>query len=53
MWHLQTKKLLRTLIGHAAPVKAIAISPDGQTLASGSGDRTIKIWQARQELLPS
>jgi hypothetical protein len=37
--------LLRTLTGHADPVLSVAISPDGQTLASGSGDKTIKVWE--------
>jgi sugar lactone lactonase YvrE len=36
--------LAKTLTGHSQPVVAIAISPNSQTLASGSGDRTIKIW---------
>src|SRR5947209_11211551 len=36
--------LKRTLEGHAENVNSIAISPDGQTLASGSWDKTIKVW---------
>ena len=28
-------------------VNTIAISPDGQTLASGSKDKTIKIWNLK------
>ena len=36
-----------SLIGHSESVLSVAISPDGQTVASGSGDRTIKIWQLR------
>ena len=32
------------LIGHKGPVLAVAISPDGQTIASGSRDNTIKLW---------
>jgi len=42
----------RTLKGHSAWVYAIAISPDGKTLASGSYNGTIKIWNLqRGELL--
>jgi WD40 repeat protein len=32
------------LTGHTSAVNAIAISPDGTTLASASSDRTVKIW---------
>ncbi|MBD2155090.1 serine/threonine-protein kinase [Leptolyngbya sp. FACHB-16] len=32
------------LEGHTGPVTAIAISPDGLLLASGSTDRSIKLW---------
>ncbi|HEX7735546.1 MAG TPA: WD40 repeat domain-containing protein [Ktedonobacteraceae bacterium] len=35
---------LRTLTGHRDPVLSVAFSPDGQTLASGSWDNTIKLW---------
>jgi WD40 repeat protein len=33
-----------TLLGHAGAVTAIAISPDGELIASGSSDKTIKLW---------
>ena len=31
--------------GHSFSVNSVAYSPDGQLLASGSGDLTIKLWQ--------
>ncbi|MFM5940070.1 MAG: WD40 repeat domain-containing protein [Dolichospermum sp.] len=33
-----------TLKGHSDSVTAIAITPDGKTLISGSDDNTIKVW---------
>ena len=35
---------LCTCAGHSDSVNAVAISPDGQTLVSGSHDNTIKLW---------
>ena len=35
---------LAALEGHAGPVTALAWSPDGQTLASGSRDGTVRLW---------
>jgi len=35
---------LRTYIGHSSGVNSVAWSPDGHILASGSSDRTIKLW---------
>ncbi len=36
--------LKRTLTGHSGPVNSIAISPDSNTLASGSDGGAIKLW---------
>ncbi len=37
----------QTLTGHTNSVWAVVISPDGQTIASGSEDDTIKIWNLK------
>ncbi|NCR78281.1 MAG: protein kinase [Microcystis aeruginosa K13-06] len=37
--------LYKTLTGHSDWVKSVAYSPDGRYLASGSDDKTIKIWE--------
>jgi len=38
-------KLLRTLEGHKGDVNSVAFDPTGQTLASGSDDNTVKLWE--------
>lgn len=37
--------LAQTLKGHSDFVRSVLISPDGQTVFSGSDDSTIKIWE--------
>ena len=39
-----TAQLKATLEGHTDLVWSVAFSPNGQTLASGSQDRTIRLW---------
>ena len=31
---------------HSKGVESVAFSPDGATIASGSSDQTIKVWDA-------
>ena len=42
---------IATATGHADWVYAVAASPDGLRLASGSGDGTVKIWSPAGKLL--
>lgn len=42
-WHAPWK-LMRVISGHLGWVRSIAVDPGNQWFATGSGDRTIKIW---------
>ena len=42
--------LPRTFVGHAKAINAIAWSPDGKHIASGSSDHTVRIWEAASGL---
>lgn len=39
-----TKAIRATLTGHAAPILAMAFTPDGQRLLSGGWDRNVRVW---------
>ena len=44
LWHVKSGTEIRMLTGHNGEVKALAFSPDGKQLLSGSKDGTIKTW---------
>ncbi|MBI5758411.1 MAG: Gfo/Idh/MocA family oxidoreductase [Planctomycetales bacterium] len=45
LWDISTGKEIRSLTGHRGQVQAVAMSPSGDLLASGSDDGAIKLWQ--------
>lgn len=39
-----TGELINTLEGHTDWVTAVAVAPDGETIVTGSGDKTARVW---------
>jgi len=37
--------------GHGKEVKSVAFAPDGKTLATGSGDRTVTLWDTASGMM--
>ncbi len=44
LWDVRTGKIKHTLTGHRNDVSSISFSSDGNTLASGGDDKTIRVW---------
>ncbi|KAJ3056133.1 hypothetical protein HK097_007965 [Rhizophlyctis rosea] len=44
VWSVQTGKLLDIMAGHEAPISGLAFSPTEGMVASGSWDKTVRVW---------
>lgn len=44
IWDLNSGELNNVLSGHSRVIYSHAVSPDSQSIASGSKDRTVKLW---------
>ena len=45
IWNANSGERLKTLSGHTGGISSVAFSSDGKTLASGSSDGTILLWE--------
>ena len=46
---MESQTEIATLIGHSDPVRSVAFNNTGTILASGSNDRTIKLWNVESQ----
>ena len=44
LWNLESRQAIGELKGHTDEICALAISPDGKTIATGGRDLTVKVW---------
>ena len=52
IYDTQTGEELDLFIGHTDTINSISFSPDGKTLASGSSDNTIRLWDVETDRTP-
>jgi WD40 repeat protein len=57
LWDVASREEIRSLPAHTNSIYTVAFSPDGMTLATGSMDQTVKLWDVatgrlRETIIP-
>jgi WD40 repeat protein len=45
VWDTRTRTVVVELSGHSKGIRSVAFHPAGQLIATGSADRTIRMWR--------
>lgn len=48
VWDIQSKRILHQFGGHEQDIYSLDFASDGRHIASGSGDRTIRLWDIQE-----
>jgi WD40 repeat protein len=52
LWDMTTRHRQQVFHEHSAAIRAMAFSPDGQTLVSGGHDGALILWEVSSRLAP-